>query len=652
MKIKTILYVLALLGLSLALGVLPADASPTAVQPDPAPPAGTPDAASRGPTVGEPVVPAVFDGDLRSLPQLEPGESPPRDIPLLPIPGRERPTPPATWMDPVAQTGQGTEQMPDPTITFPGLQGIDAGNWVPPDTNGDVGVTHYVQTVNVGIGMYDKATGAELVKISFNDFFDGTGTLCDYSNRGDPIALYDPLAGRWVISDFGWIGSSGPYYQCIAVSQSEDPVSGGWYFYALPADPSDPNRLNDYPKWGVWPDAYYMSANMYYGSIWGARVWALDREAMVNGEPMNWVAFDLGSSYWSLLPSNLRGDPPPPDTPNYFASVDPPNTLRLWEFHVDWENPGNSHLDGPTTIPVAPYTEISQIPQPPPGESVDSLGDRLMMQLQYRNFGTHESLWVNHTVYSGGVASIRWYELRDPGGTPSLYQQGTYQPADGIYRWMGSLAVDKDGNMALGYSASSTSLFPAIRYAGRLVDDPLGTLPQSEASLFEGSGVQLNGAHRWGDYSAMTVDPVDDCTFWYTNEYYAVNSDRNWQTRIGSFRFPSCTAEPRIFVGNIKTKYRVLDPGPPTIYKVLGRAPIYDEELHPIIGATVTAQWELPGGQIKIKTATTRPNASAYFKQASPQEGLYVVTVLDVQAEGYVYDPNMNFETSEDLLVP
>ncbi len=297
---------------------------------------------------------------------------------------------------------------------------------------------------------------------------------------------------------------------------------------------------------------------------------------------------------------------------------------------------------------MAPYSEIWDIPQPPPGEYVDSLGDRLMMQLQYRNFDTHESLWVNHTVASGGVAGVRWYEVRDPGDSPSVYQQGTYQPVDGNYRWMGSLAVDKDGNMALGYSVSSTTLKPAIRYAGRLVDDPLGTLPQGEASIIEGSGVQLNGAGRWGDYSAMTVDPVDDCTFWYAQEYYAVDSARNWQTRIGSFRFPTC-GQPKIFVGNISTRYRDMGNGR---YLALARVPIWDEDMNPIPGAEVTAQWELPNGQLKVRTQLTRPNGAAVFPWGSRQEGTYTITVLDVQKDGYEYDPGLNWETSEELVVP
>lgn len=648
MKSKAMVYLSTILVLFLVLGLV---ASSVVLARQPVATDGltlAQNAIIQGPTVGEPVFPAVFNGDLRDLPQLGETAAEPREVPLLSIPGRERLEPSPDFVDPVAQTWQGESQMPDPLIDFPGQDGVDAGGWVPPDTNGDVGLTHYVQAVNVGLGIYDKATGAELALVDFNDLFDGTGTLCDYSNRGDPIALYDQMAGRWLVTDFGWVGSSGPYYQCIAVSQGEDPLTGGWYFYALLANPSDPNSLNDYPKLGVWPDAYYMSANMFYGSISGARVWALDREAMLNGEPMDWVAFSLGSSYWSLLPSNLRGDPPPAGTPNYFASLGSSNSLRLWEFDVDWDVPGNSTFTGPTNVSVASYSQIYSIPQPSPGEWVDSIGDRLMMQLQYRNFGTHESLWASHTVASGGAAGVRWYELRGMSGTPAVYQQGTYQPADGAYRWMGSLAVDKDGNMAVGYSASSTSLKPAIRYAGRLVDDPLGTLPQGEASMIEGNGVQLNGSGRWGDYTAMSVDPVDDCTFWYTNEYYEVDSDRNWQTRIGSFRFPTCSDEPAIYVRSIQTRYRLRE----DVYQVQARVLILDEDGNRVPGALVTGEWEMPNGNARTRTVPTRLSGNAVIQHGSRQEGTYVFTVLNVEADGYEYDSSMNWETSEELIVP
>jgi hypothetical protein len=491
--------------------------------------------AVREPVVGKPVAAVAWNGDLRNLPQLE--ALPDQAVQVVPqgeVPIR-LPNTPSGWIDPVVQTRQGIGQMPSPIMSFKGLQRSDAGGWIPPDTNGDVGPSHYIQTVNIGIGIYDKATGAQLVKISFDSLFDGTGTSCDNQNRGDVIALHDHLADRWILSDFS-LPSGGPYLECIAVSQTGDPVSGGWYFYAINAGNAY-GSWHDYPKLGVWPDAYYMTANMFTPN-YGAKVWAIDRAAMLNGQPVTTVSFDLGQAYWSLLPANLEGPEPPAGSPEYFASVDFPNTLHLWQFHVDWDTPGNSTFTGPTDLTVADFGYIQDIPQPSPGELVDSLADRLMMQLQYRNFGSFESLWVNHTVPSGGVAGVRWHEVRDPGGTPALFQEGTYQP-DGSYRWMGSLAVDGDGNMALGYSASSESLKPAIRYAGRLAGEVPGTLLQGETSLIEGTGVQTGGGNRWGDYSAMSVDPSDDCTFWYTTEYYEVNGS-NWQTRIGSFKFPSC----------------------------------------------------------------------------------------------------------------
>ncbi len=256
---------------------------------------------------------------------------------------------------------------------------------------------------------------------------------------------------------------------------------------------------------------------------------------------MTSVKIDLGTSYFSLLPSNYRGAQPPAGTPAFFASISGSTTnMRLWKFYVNWASPGNSSLSGPTNIPIASYSQPSgQVPQLGSSETLDSLGDRLMMQLQYRNLNGVESLWATHSVASGGVAGIRWYEIRNLGSTPSVYQQSTYQP-DSLYRWMGSLAVDGVGNMAVGYSASSSSLYPAIRYAGRLASDSLNTLSQAETSLIAGSGSQSGGYNRWGDYSAMTVDPVDDCTFWYTTEYYETTGN-NWQTRIGSFKYPNCT---------------------------------------------------------------------------------------------------------------
>jgi hypothetical protein len=257
-----------------------------------------------------------------------------------------------------------------------------------------------------------------------------------------------------------------------------------------------------------------------------------------------------------MLPSDLDGfPPPPPGAPNYFAEVDddvwgfPDDQIHLWEFHADWSDPNASTFIGPLAIPTASFDyEICTafrgqcIPQPNTSQKLEGLNDRLMHRLQYRNWGSHETLVVNHTVDAGnGEAGVRWYELRDPSGSPFIYQQGTYSPGLAVvHRWMGSIAMDGDGNIGLGYSASnSTTVFPSLRYTGRLASAPLGAL-QSEGILYAGGGSQTSTSKRWGDYSAISVDPVDDCTFWYTNEYYQTTNSSSWKTRVGTFAFQGC----------------------------------------------------------------------------------------------------------------
>jgi hypothetical protein len=258
----------------------------------------------------------------------------------------------------------------------------------------------------------------------------------------------------------------------------------------------------------------------------------------------------LSSSFGGLLPSDLDGSIAPPlGSPNPFLNFGT-NRLNLWKFHVDWANAANSTFTGPTAISVAAFTPACSgggtcIPQPNTRQKLDSLADRLMYRLAYRHFADgHESLVVNHSVAIGSnkhnqVTSVRWYELRDPNGTPTVFQQGTLGASDGIHRWMGSIAMDKVGNIALGYSASSSGVFPSIRYTGRVPTDPLGTM-EAENLIQPGAGSQLPNLSRWGDYSAITVDPADDCTFWYTTEYLKNSGTFNWSTRIANFKFPSC----------------------------------------------------------------------------------------------------------------
>lgn len=484
------------------------------------------------PIVGEPVKAASFDGSLLDLPQTGPeSKQPMREMPQIGLADGG-----GDGFDPVAQTKDGPEVMPGTIANF---KGLDLQNWGagwPPDTHGDVGPNHYIQVVNTSIGIFNK-TGTRLAAFTFNTLFEGTGTPCDASNDGDPIALYDTISGRWILTDFAWSTTRGPFYECIAVSKTADPMSGGWWFYALQASSTD---LHDYPKLGVWSDGIYMSANMFRraSTFRGVKVWALNRDDMISGAPLRNVAFTLGTAYASLLPADSRGTVP--TGPEFFLSRSGTNTLRLWKFTVNWTTPSSSTFTGPTNITVASYTTpTSRVPQLGSSETLDTLGDRLMSDLQYRSVNSVGALWAAHSVVSNGVTGIRWYELRNLTGTPSVHQSGTYQP-DSSYRWMPSLAVDKQGNMAVGYSVSSSSMYPAIRYAGRLTTDTPGTLGQGEATLAVGTGAQSGGYNRWGDYASMSVDPVDDCTFWFTTEYYETTSN-NWQTRIGSFRYPGCS---------------------------------------------------------------------------------------------------------------
>jgi hypothetical protein len=450
----------------------------------------------------------------------------------------------------------GTTGNPDPVVqtdatapalnTAAGFDGIGISNYsvdaAPPDTNGAAGPNHYVQWVNEAFAVFDKTSGAIVYgPAAGNTLWQGFGGPCETFNDGDPVVLYDHLAGRWIFSQFA-ISQGSPYLQCVAVSQTSDPT-GGYNRYAFSY-----TLLNDYPKIGIWPDAYYVTQNMFQrrGNGWnfkGANVCAYDRNRMLQGLSATQQCFLTSSSYGGLLPSDIDGAVlPPAGAPNYILNFGA-NKLNLWKFHVDWSTPANSTLTGPTAIPVASFSTACNgggacVPQLGTAQSLDSLGDRLMYRLAYRNFGDHEALVVNHSVAAGSGVGVRWYEIRSPGSSPSVYQQGTFAP-DSTYRWMGSIAMDQSGDIALGYSVSGTTIKPGIRYTGRAPTDPLNTL-QSETLALDGTGSQLVNLNRWGDYSSMSLDPADDCTFWYTNEFLISDGTFNWSTRIISFKFPSC----------------------------------------------------------------------------------------------------------------
>ena len=456
-------------------------------------------------------------------------------------------------VDPVVQTStatpaaaQGLDQWEGLGVGYPGF----TLTGVPPDPNIAVGPNHIVQWVNNAFMVFDKS-GAPLMQAPVDDatFWGGVyGTCYQFGGFSDPIVQYDRVANRWVVGEIAiplLPGLLGQFASCFAVSRTPDPT-GAYDLWAYGFGDTIP----DYPKISVWPDGYYVTWNMFPGAgaaFSGAEACAWNRVDMLNGvRAPRFVCFQLSSAYASLLPADVDGPTAPPTgSPNYLMNIDAAtSTLNLWKFHVDWATPANSTFTGPISIPgTAPFQEPcidigDCIPQPGTAEKLDALGDRLMYRLAYRNFGNHESIVATHTVLAGaGNTAVRWYEVRSPNSAPTIYQQGTFAP-DTDNRWMASIAMDHNGNVGVGYSVSSDGTFPSIRYTGWEVGDPLGTL-QAETWLVSGGGSQT-GYNRWGDYSAMRSDPSDDCTFWYTQEYQATTADAAWQTRIGSFKFPSC----------------------------------------------------------------------------------------------------------------
>lgn len=480
--------------------------------------------------------------------------------------------PAALARDPLLQTIIPQPKIPGPSLTFEGGSDADNANVigstvVPPDTNGAVGPNNYFQIVNMVIRIFDKSGNLLLGPVAINSIWQGFGGNCQSSgslgNGGDPIVKYDALADRWLVSQL-----PGAYdgTECVAISTSGDPT-GTYFRYQMP---NTGGNVNDYPKISVWSDAYYEAFRDFFTGFQQVAV-AMERDKMLAGLPAQVVIFPIpqasgngctgsGPCYDSVEPSDMDGlTPPPVGEPAFFVlpnddeffqgngggTPDPTQDFyNIWQFHVDWTTPANSTFTGPVLVPSPEFdVNLLQVPQGSGGELLDALYiDHY--RLVYRNFGDHEGLYIAYTVATGdGRDGVRWAEIRDPAGSPSLFQSGTFAPADGVYRWMPSLGVDVSGNIAIGYSASNSSMNPEIRWAGRLVTDPLGDLSQGEATMFAGGGVQTSSFNRWGDYSAMVTDPVDGCSFWYTSEYYATTGSFDFHTRVGTFNFgASCSS--------------------------------------------------------------------------------------------------------------
>ena len=486
--------------------------------------------------------------------------------------------------DPVVQRWSGygifsqNRLIPPTSVSFAGM----TGTVQPPDTVGDVSVLYYVQMVNSRFQVFNKIGTSLFGPVNINTLWSGFGGACQTENAGDPVVLHDQMADRWLITQFT---SAGPtYFNCVALSTSSDPT-GTYYRWAFTTGTNFP----DYPKYGVWSDGYYISTREFAGAAFaGVGAYALNRDQMILGNPSPQVVSFLlppGAQPYrtgdGLLPADLDGTTlPPVGSPQYYVgSMDsggpygaPTDALNLFKFSVNWTTPGSSTFTFSNQLNTADFDSIfpctptsrNCIPQPGTTNKIDILSyrQRPMHRLAYRNFGTHESLVTNQSVEATtGIAGIRWWEIRSPNSSPVIHQEGTYSP-DNVNRWMGSIAMDRVGNMLLGYSVSdAASVSPGIRITGRMAADPLGTLPQGEGTIVAGAGALTTG-NRWGDYSAMVVDPADNCTFWYTTEYTNAVSATTWVSRISSVRFPGCVAPAASydFEGDGKTDVSIFRP--------------------------------------------------------------------------------------------
>jgi hypothetical protein len=478
------------------------------------------------------------------------------------------------------QTEIGTTAIPSTQANFEGLRNEDNFNIFgfrvnPPDPVGDVGPNHYVEMVNLVFGVYSKTGTLLLGPVDTGTLWAGFAVSDCTDPSGDPIVLYDQLADRWILSQFTTAGPE--YFNCVAISTTGDPT-GSYYRYAFSTGLNFP----DYPKYGVWTDSYVITTREFGPTVeYGIGVYALEKNKMINGLPARAVSFFVDGNDPDLLPlvgdgllpADIDGKQKPmtdaaipivgtqDDDFGYGATFD---ALNIWDLKVKWRSTPVASLELNTQLPVAEFDTVYPCVPPPPGEQdrnclpqpgitnpsqyLDNLVSRQRptWRLAYRNFKTHESLVTSQSVEAlPAITGMRWYEVRRTGTTYSLYQQGTYAPNDGIHRWMGSIAQDKKGNVALGFSVvDATTVKPGIRYTGRLAGDTLGQMTLGEGTIINGTGVQTTINSRWGDYTSMNVDPTDDCTFWYVNEYYQVNGTpadtRPWQTRIASFKLPGC----------------------------------------------------------------------------------------------------------------
>lgn len=531
-----------------------------------------------GVEVGEPVTPVGIDVDLRSLPvqpEWQPGDSirEAAKRQYYPLEGRVLPHAPAdkpTAVDGLSELQQIWDNLSgarddgsrgERVSINNGSTGVSPGDPVV-DVNGNYVIYGINASTGTAFTIYDKAGTRIAGPTSFKSLAPA-GDPCATS-VSDPIVLYDRIANRWFMLEMG--GTTSANRLCTYVSKTDNPVTGGWWFYGF-ATPA----LPDYPHCGVWHNAYVCTTNE---SGTGAKIYAFDRANMLNGatarpaQRFTSVAKLAGYGFQALTPATLMGNTAPPassavilarhndDEAHAGSSANgSADYIDLYGLNINWTTPSSSSV---TTLPritiseynswLRDYSTFASIPQPGSTSRLDPIREVIMNLLTYRNMGTYESIVGNfvtnqNAARTGTVvdAGIRWFELRRTGtGNWTLHQEGTFGPGDSsTHHFLGALATDKMGNIGMSYNVTKTTtptVFATLRRTGRLITDPLGVMTQGETDIAAGSAVETSG--RWGDYHQTVVDPSDDCTFWTVGLYRPSGS---WNTRISDFKFSNCT---------------------------------------------------------------------------------------------------------------
>jgi hypothetical protein len=453
----------------------------------------------------------------------------------------------------------------------------------PSDNSLAVGRRHVVQTVNTQWAIFRKDGTPIYGPLPTNAVFAGFGGACEAIVSGDAVIRYDQLAHRWllVLPIFRRVppgmvsdgprtamlrvpppttdatprplpprppadSARGDYAMCYAVSATDDPM-GEWHRYEF-RRPLFP----DYPRPAVWPDGYYVPTSTG-DEVIEKHLCVAERARMLRGEPARELCRFVPNVNF-LNTSDLDGQRlPPVGTPNLVLAaggtqlrgVVESDELQLWRFAVNWQDTARTTLVGPERIAVAPYRYLcggqltNCVPQPGTERGLDSQGDKLMPRLIYRRFANHASLVATHSINTAnGTGGVRWYELRvSPTGSVALRQQGTFAP-DSLYRWLPSAAMDRLGNIGLGYSAGDRHTYVGQRFVGRAPSHPVGTFGFREVRLADGGAAQTSTL-RWEDYTQTALDPVDDCTIWYVGDYLRAGATA-YSTKIGAFRMPGC----------------------------------------------------------------------------------------------------------------